>query len=1345
MAQKNYTVPSNLSFKKFTTKNGLSQSSVIAIIQDSKGYLWFGTRDGLNKFDGISFIKFRHNSEDKNSLSHSWVTCIFEDKDANIWVGTKNGLNLFNPKKNNFTQIKTHSKGISVSDNEIWDINQTNNNRIMVSSKNGLTDINYKKNFSTYIKNNPTNTNSPSHNNTRCFLNTNDGYLWICTIKKVDRIHLATNTWEHYNYPLNTNKAAHITNSPVLFKDNRGTIWLGYENGIAFLPPNKTTFEDFLFKGEKKITTGVRSIAEDLENNLWIGTYTGLEILNTKQQIFKRFIHDNNNPKSLSQNSIYKIIRDSRGDMWIGTWAGGINYFDHSYDNFKQISSGATSNMLNYKVVSSIISTSNNNLWIGTEGGGLNFLNKKTELFTYYKHNPKDPNSISSNNIKSMILDKNENLWIGTHDGGLNFLNTHKKPYVFEKFNREQHDSIDLKKYRILSLLEDVRRNIWIGTERNGLLIYNTKSKKFKTIDSSINAAYAIKQSQNSEIIFVAGPNNLLKININTKQIEHLNIIKSDGYIPKTNCVFEEKDKTIWIGTEGQGLFEYNPVSKKSKKYGIAEGLLNEVIYTILPDNNNNIWVSTNNGISRLNLLTKKIKNYDESDGLQGNEFNYGAAHKNKKGILLFGGTNGLNYFNPKSIVENNFVPNVNITAVKVNNKPYLNNVDETSEIKLKYNQNDFSIGFNALSYSQSNKNKYAYQLIGFDENWNYIENKKEANYTNLDSGSYTFTIKAANNDGLWNNEEKKLNIIILPAPWKTWWAYSLYIMIFSLLVYYIRSFAITRIKEKNELKQEKLDKEKLEEVNQMKLKLFTNISHDFRTPLTLIIGPLQRMMKEKKGNSFIQDQHKIMNRNANMLLDLINQILDFRKSESGKLVLYASKGDLISFVKSIKSAFDDLANHKNVEYFFESNLKSLDVWFDKIKMKKIIFNLLSNAFKYNQHNSKISIKITNIETSFVIIEITNFGEVIPDESINHVFDRFYRFDQEGVQSGTGIGLALTKSLVELHKGEISVTSSIEKGTCFKVTIPLGSAHLSENEKITENQEFSEEIDSTQPFYLEKDINASESKEKETQEKENLVPTILIVEDNEDVRHFVKGIFIKKYTVLEAENGKTAVDIAHKKQIDLIISDVMMPEMNGFELCEHIKTNITTSHIPVILLTAKTAEAHQKTGYTIGADAYITKPFDDTILEVRVDNLLKTRKSLISKFKKDIILEPKELTFTSADEQFLEKAIKIIEENISNHEFNVNYFTNKMNMSRSVLYRKLKAITDQSITEFIRTIKLKKAGQLIAKTQMNISEIAYEVGFNDLKYFRKCFKVLFHVLPSEYRIQNSNNDDEIEG
>tara|TARA_B100000809_G_scaffold43630_2_gene37910 strand:+ start:49078 stop:53193 length:4116 start_codon:yes stop_codon:yes gene_type:complete len=1345
--QKEYNASNNLKFKHFSTSDGLSQSSVIAIHQDNKGYIWIGTRDGLNKYDGTRFTSFRHNSDNPQSLSHSWITKIFEDDQNNIWVGTKNGLNKYNPNQNNFTVYKQNPNTNSISDNEIWDIEQLNNNTLVVSTNNGLTKINLFDNSFSFIHKKEGTINSLKDNKTRCLYYSNNSLLWICTIESIECFDSKNNTWTHYEYPKNTNKEAHINNTPVFHEDSNNLLWLGYNNGLAYFDVQSKTFVEFYLPSKQKaISSAVRTLCEDLNGNLWIGTYIGLCILNKERNQIQKYIHDENNPTSLSQNSIYKIIRDTEGDMWIGTWAGGLNYYDHSFDTFKQFYAGANKKMLNYKVVSSIIESTNGDLWIGTEGGGINYYNNTTGEFSYYTHNPKDKNSLSSNNVKSMICDSDGNFWIGTHDGGLNFLDISKKPYTFKKFKQTNTNNFSISDYRILSLFEDEQKNIWIGTLTTGLIHYNRSSNQFTRLNYSLKSIDVIVPSPIAHILYLGGSNGLEKINTKTKQIEKINYFSKEinEETPAINCIYQQTENILWIGTEGKGLYKYDIPTKTSSKFGISQGLPNEVIYGILSDENHNLWVSTTKGISRLNLTTLEIKNFDESDGLQGNEFNYGAYLKKENGDLMFGGANGLNYFNPNKIVENNFLPSVDIYDIKVNNHPFLKITDSVKKISLKYNQNDFTIDFTALSYSQSSKNQYAYKLEGFDPDWNYIGNKKEAKYTNIDKGNYLFKVKASNNDGLWNEKGDAIKLIVLPAPWQTWWAYLIYFILSCIIGYYIRSLMLTRIKEKNELKQEKLDKERIEEVNQMKLRLFTNISHDFRTPLTLIIGPLQRMIKEKTGTNSIQEQHKIMNRNANMLLDLINQLLDFRKSESGKLVLYASKSNLVSFTQNIKAAFNDLADSKNIEYLLESPKDSLEIWFDKIKMKKILFNLLSNAFKYNQDNAKITIKLASEKTSKnenrISLKVTNFGEVIPKENLAHIFDRFYRFDQEGIQSGTGIGLALTKSLVELHHGSITATSSVEKGTCFEVVLPMGSEHLSLEEQIAETDAPREEITIDKPFYLEKNANITSEIDEEIEEEFSDIPTILIVEDNEDVRNFVKDIFKKNYTIYEAENGKIAIEIARKKNIDLIISDVMMPEMNGFELCENIKSTITTSHIPIILLTAKTADTHQKTGFKIGADAYITKPFDASILELRVHNLLETRKNLTAKFKKDIILNPKELTVTSADELFLEKAIEIIEENITDPEFNVHYFTNQMNMSRSVLYRKLKALTNQSITEFIRTIKLKKAGQLVANTKMHISEIAYEVGFSDLKYFRKCFKSQFNELPSNYRIKNTPTD-----
>ncbi|MDO6738813.1 two-component regulator propeller domain-containing protein [Wenyingzhuangia sp. 2_MG-2023] len=1336
IAQNNYEELKDLRFKHLSIKDGLSQRSVTSILQDSKGYLWFGTRDGINIYDGTNFSVFRHNSEDNSSLSHSWITCVFEDSKKNIWIGTKNGLNRYNPKEKNFIRYKKNSHPYFVTDNEIWNIEQVDNQTLWIGTNHKITTIDIE-NFTAHTLKTEVEKKFVSKK-IRNTCKTIDGFLWVCMPTKILKYNPQNNTIIYYNYPNNSSIEAHLNNAPKIYQDHQKTIWLGYENGLAVWDKNLNVFKDFKLNNTNSIRSSVRGFNEDNHGNLWVGTYTGLYILNKKRTHLKNFVHHKNAVRSLSQNSIYSIIKDHRGDMWIGTWAGGINYFDYSFQSFKQIYAGYSNNMLNYNVVSSIIQQENGNLLIGTEGGGLNYYHKKTGKFTYYQHNSKNPNSIGSNNIKSLLLDADKNLWIGTHDQGLFYLNLSKKPFKFQKIDLVLEESKHLKDYRILCLHQDQNQNIWIGTLTKGIFIYNRKNHQIKQLENKIKSVKCIVESNNPDTIFIGGSDGLEKINIHTQKITPLKYQRKNPSIRNSiNCI-SVQNETIWIGTEGKGLYEIHAKTKKTTKYGIAQGLLNEVIYGILLGDDNKIWISTNSGISSLDLKTKKTENYLESNGLQGSEFNYGAYLKAKDGVLMFGGTNGLNFFKPKEIIKNNFIPPVDISGIKINNKNYIYITDSIFNIDLKYNENDINIDFTALSFSQAQKNQYAYKLEGFDLEWKYVGNNKTATYTNLDKGNYTFKVKASNNNNLWNTSGKSIHITILPAPWRTWWAYTIYIIILIIAFYFVQRLILIRVKERNELKQEKFDRERLEEINQMKLTLFTNISHDFRTPLTLIIGPLQRMIHNKMGDNEIQKQHQIMHRNANMLLELINQLLDFRKSESGKQLLYASQSDIVSFVKNIKKAFDDLADFKQFKFDFISTEESLPLWFDKIKMKKILYNLLSNAFKYNEIKGKIAIKISIQEANsqkYAVIKIINYGEVIPSENLHHIFDRYYRFDKEGKQKGTGIGLALTKSLVELHHGNITATSSLEKGTCFKVMIPLGKNHLTSAQCIEHREE---DLPLEKSFLLEKNLKIleQESLKEKTTLKKNM-DTILLVEDNIDVRNFVKDIFKNQYNILEAEHGKEALEIIKTSEVQLVLSDVMMPEMDGFELCQHIKQNIVTSHIPVLLLTAKTATEHQKTGFHIGADAYIAKPFDASILALRVTNLLNTRKNLVSKFKKDQILEPKEITTTSADEEFLKKAIEIIEKNISDGDFNVKEFTEQMHMSRSVIYKKIKALTDQSITEFIRTIKLKKAAQMIAKTQLSISEIAYEIGFNDLKYFRSCFKKQFNTVPSNYRAQNS--------
>ncbi|WP_052143619.1 two-component regulator propeller domain-containing protein [Wocania ichthyoenteri] len=1336
-----------LKFKNFSLKEGLSQSSVLSILQDKKGFLWFGTRDGLNKYDGNEFKVFRQNSQDSTTLSHNFIKALFEDAKGNLWVGTINGLNKFNLETNSFERYVIDTKERDLDNFEVWTIVEDKDAYLWLGTNLGIKKFDTKKGAFvevTYKHSGKKLFNTP----TRALLISSNNELWIKTTEHIGVYNLNTQVAKHYSYPENFVAELNENNVSVLYQDKNNNIWLGFKNGLAFLNRDNNSFEPFTLKSQKKkaINNHVRSICEDYLGNLWVGTYNGLYVLNQNKNSISHFIHDENNPNSLSQNSIYKIYQDIKGDIWIGTYAGGISYYDRSYDIFKHFTSGTNNTKLNYKVVSSIIEDENNNLWIGTEGGGINVYNKKTGVFEYYTNNLNNLNSLSANNVKAMIQDYDGNFWIGTHDEGLNFLNPKKIPFKFKRFKNNPNNTNSLSNNRIISLFEDYENNIWIGTSGGGLNVLNNKTNTITRIKDTLSLVgkliYKIAKASNKNELLIGGSNGLSKINIKTKQLSKINYLDKKGsqISDAVLSVYEDNNKNLWIGTEGDGLYYYNTTTQETIKFDTSKGLPNDVIYGIVPDNHNYIWLSTNYGLSRINSQSFQIKNFNESDGLQSNEFNYGAYLKNKKGELLFGGANGFNVFNPNDIVENTFVPPVTITSFKVNNKPYLNITDSTDRITLKHKQNDFNFDFVALSYSQPNKNQYAYKLEGFDSDWNYIGNKKSATYTNLDEGDYVFKVKASNNDGLWNEKGATIPITILPAPWLTWWAYLLYIIVLTGLGLLILKYSLVRIKERNELKQERLEKERIEEVNKLKLELFTNISHDFRTPLTLILGPLERLLKTENKDDFVKKQHEIMYRNASTLMELINQLLDFRKSESGKLLLAASKSNIIPFVNDIKLAFDELARAKNIEFLLISTSDAIEVWFDQTKLKKIIFNLLSNAFKFTPEGGKITldISITEKSNNYVKLKVTDNGRGISRVNKKFIFDRFY---QLGERSGTGIGLSLTKNLVELHKGTIKVKSNENKGTSFTVKLPLGHTHLSSEQMVKsvntvqENNMFNLE----KAAYVDKAVIAHKEQLQQIEDKpiDKSLSTILIVEDNVEVRTFIKSIFLNKYNVFDAENGKNAIEVAKNHDIDLIISDVMMPIMDGMEMCNEIKTNIKTSHIPVILLTAKTSQEDQKSGYQIGADTYITKPFDANILEVRVINLLKSRKNLINKFKKDIILQPKELTVTSADEMFLKKAIEIVEQNISSSEFSIAKFIEEMGTSRSVLYRKLKALTDQSISEFIKTIKLKRAAQLISKSDMNISEIAFDLGFNDLKHFRKSFKKLFNVLPSQYRDNNS--------
>ncbi|WP_299577791.1 two-component regulator propeller domain-containing protein [uncultured Sunxiuqinia sp.] len=1331
----------SLKFKHISVNEGLSQSSVLCILQDKKGFMWFGTRDGLNKYDGDSFKTYRYSAQDSTSLSHNYIVTLFEDDLGNLWISTKNGLDRYIPETESFERIKSLDSLFYASNNRILGIIEDNKTHLWLATNQGLINLNTEnEDIEQYIHRRG-DVNGVSSSALGAILKTNDGRVWIKTSMNVELFDPETGVFKHYAYPEEDTMKINKNYNPVLYEDFKGTLWMGYRNGLAFFNKKEDAFQFFKTAPQSglAITSEVRSICEDYNGMLWVGTYDGLYIINkTKNKIF-HYTHDENNLNSLSQNSIFEICQDIKGDMWIGTYAGGINYYDRNCNLFRHFTSGTNNTKLNYKVVSSIIETPDDKLWIGTEGGGINVYDKNKGAFKYYTHNSDDPNSLSVNNVKAMIRDHDGIFWIGTHNGGLNVLNPKKRPFIFKKYSNIPGDTTSLSDNRILSLLEDYNKNIWIGTSGGGLNVFDRKSQSIiRVADTTFIGKYVntIVEIPDKDHILLGSNRGVAKLNLETKKLTPIPFVGKEHDFHRmgaaVSIIYQDHNNNLWIGTDGDGLFCHNLITGNTKKYDHLQGLPSDVIYGILPDDNNNIWISTNYGLSRLNLQSRQIKNFNESDGLQGNEFNYGAYLKDRIGNLIFGGSNGLNIFNPNTITENTFTPLVCITSFKVNNKPYLNITDSISEITLKHFQNVFNINFVALSYSQSDKNQYAYKLEGFDSDWNYIGNKKSATYTNLDAGTYRFKVKASNNDGIWNEIGASLKIRIHPAPWRTGWAYLIYTLLLTSIFLVIRRYSLIRIRERNELKHQRLERERIQEVNKMKLQFFTNISHEIRTYLTLILGSTEKISHvslEQKANI------DILKSNVQNLLSLVKELMDFRKAETQNLKLQVSRVNLIPYLHLLCDAFQNEFLKKDITPVFLSK-EELNVWIDPKQMKKVFTNLLSNAVKFSNKGGIVQIMVLNHKDN-IEIKIINNGKAIEPDQMKNLFQRYYQGEYSKQHDiGYGIGLALSKSIVELHGGILKVESHKairkrhqENRTCFSVFLLKGKDHLKTHCIIENSGLISPKLSNK----ITEDITPSYKTSSDSKPI-----NILLVEDNKYLRHFICNSLKTSYNITKAKNGGKGLKSAIKNIPDIIITDIMMPKMNGYDLVCKLKENIQTNHIPIIFLTALDSNDQQIEGFQSGVDTYLTKPFSMSVLDSQIKSLLRNRELLREKYKTTINISTVHQEQTNAllnekDKQFLKEITSIIEKELGNQDFSVIDLAKSLHISAPILYKKLNALTGMSVNNFIKSIRLHKSYELLKLKELKIFEIAYSVGYKDEKYFSREFKKHFNKTPSEIR------------
>ncbi len=1367
-------------FEHITSDDGLSENVVNCIFQDSRGFMWFGTNDGLSKYDGNRFTIYKSDFSHKGGINSNLIFSITEDQQGNIWIGTTgSGICRFDPRTEIFTPFQkdpnNNNNNTGLLSNYIGNLFTDSKGRIWVGTEIGLNVFDPSEEnitFHSYLTLNKDITRINEDKKGNIWVSNRLGLYRSYDMEKLDKFQ-----FQKIQTVSNAeNKIGNITD--FAFDNNNRLVVL---QNFTIYYQDTDNEPSFINIGE---ILNAKTILIDKDNKIWIGADGGLYCYERHPnslipQRTQHYEHNPTNRKSLSKNLVNSLFQDRDGIIWVGVNGGGLNKFNPNRKAFTHISNLSKDEESTEKV-RAVLEDSNGTLWIGTEGDGLfwkdlsvnsdyqksfnsldyQFLNRpfaleevsigdKKWLFVGSEGYPSlSKIAISDNSDKkielyrdilnsvfSILQDKDDNIWIGTYNGGLWRWKINEAGDGFEKtrFENNPKDSLSLSNNIIRQIIQDSRGNIWVGTG-NGL------------------NKISVDQVNKEAIQFEVFKNELG----NERSLSHNYILD----------MIESHTGTIWVGTFGGGLNKFIPSSNDTpshfERYTETNGLANNTIKSILEDGQGNLWLSTNKGLIEFNPEKETAFNYNLKDGLQANEFSEAAAFYRKNGEMIFGGSNGFNIFHPEKIEINTNEPDVHFTGLSIFNnsiqpqKEYNGRVilDQalsfSDAIELKYNENNFSVEFAALDYLAPKQILYKYMLKGYDKDWKLASSLNPlATYTNLRKGNYTLMVKASNADGIWNNSSAELNINIKPPIWLTWYAYLFYALAAFGILWFFRQYELIGIQEKNDLRVANLEREKREEIHDLKLRFFTNISHELRTPLTLIIAPLENLIKNgvNLSSDKVSEQYHLMYKNSKYLLRLVDQLLDFRKLNQGKLILEASQGDIVAFIREASQPFQFIASKQNIDFEVESEDKAIYLWFDPDIIEKTLYNLLSNAFKHTPSEGRITVKLSTREDikgsfggkrklmNYFQMEVIDTGQGVSSKNKHKIFERFYKEGGDKfTNDGAGIGLSFTKSLVQRHYGQILLKSKKKEGSNFIVQLPISKNVFAKGEIV--NKEFSSHHFSTDPleyFSPEQPTTLPEMETiRTTSEPTEQLPLLLFVDDNSDIRKFIKSGFENDFRIIEAENGLKGLEVAKSSIPDIIISDVMMPEMTGIEMCNALKASVDTSHIPIVLLTAKTTTESVSEGLETGADAYVKKPFQLDILRQQIINIHNQREILKTRFRKEAILQPKEITVTTVDEEFLQKAVDLIEEHMSEAEYNVEALVKDMYISRSKLYLKIKALTGYSTSEFIRTVRLKRAVQLLEQSDFTIKEIMFMTGFNTASYFSKCFKKLYGIVPSEY-------------
>ena len=1334
---------------------GISQLSVMTIYQDSRGYLWFATKNGLNRFNGKEYKIYHREDGNEQSLSNNSVTSITEDQEGYLWVGTNNGLNRIDLNTNEIKRYNLETNGLVA--NSISTVYTDRSGCLWVGTWEGLNRYNREGDHFEYI---------PIEDDTEramivTLLEDSSGRFWIGTRNKGlllcdHQMNLISQfTSESKNMPLNNN------NITSIYEDDKKQIWVGCKNSGL----NKINLRDNEVTSYTNLNSGlsnnsVRCIIE-WQGKLLIGTFDGIfDLDKATERIVKVAGYDDIN-KSLSHYSVYCFCVDRDKTLWVGTFAGGVNYLNKFTNRFVLHKPQEELN-IRTGIYGAITYESPEDLWIATEGYGLLNYNKRTNESHYYLIDPSVRFAFNTNIIKSVFYEDGY-VWCGTTKGEIYKFNIKTK-----KFSLYHQYPIE---YSIYSIIRDHNGVLWVGgaSTEFGLTCFVNDSLVTTFCNNVDEPIYfsnvrCILEEEDGVFLLGSTAEGLLRFDTHKKQLtKYSNEASVEKYrIPNNyiSAIVRTKSGEIWGSTYGGGIFQLDESKAIRRIMTVREGLLDNNICTLVESSDQRLWMSTVNGLIMFDPAKDEVRNYHRHNGIDIREFTLHSGIALPDGSLCFAGSNGFVTFHVEAMDKNNNIPPVVLEQLSVNNQPVevgdesaiLDKVlDGMETIRLAYNENNFSITYQALNYIYATQNQYAYKLEGYDTDWNYVGERNSAFYTNLSPGKYVFLVKASNNDGVWNEEGRSLIIIVQPPLWRTWYAYLFYVIALAAIIYGILYYVNIKRNLEAGLKMKQLEKQKQEEFHQAKIRLFTNFSHELRTPLMLIITPFEELVKRVDIPAELHDKLSIIYKNAQKLLLLVNQLMDLHKNQAGSMDLKVSEGDICEYIKEIYYAFNQIALTNEVKFTLNCTPKTINGWFDKSLLEKVVFNLLSNAFKYTASGESVLMEVSEVtlkeldpkrtdglykdeNSQYVILKVKDSGKGIEEGEADKIFTPFYQIPEtSGINlSGTGIGLSLVYTIVQLHRGVIYVDHTETKGACFVVILPVSRSAFSEE------QIESREIDKIAEITNTEDISVSLPV---TENKDQPKYKILLVEDDKDVRDYLKKSLEAEYIVIEAADGVRAYEKVVQDFPDLVLSDIMMPKRDGLELCTMIKNDIRIGHIPVILMTARSMVVHIKEGFQAGADDYIVKPFNMDVLQTRIRSLLASREQLKKLYGKRFSPDVMGIEVKSADERFSQKLFDVIEKNISNEKLDVELLCTEIGISRANLYRKLKSITELSPMELIRNKRLEMAAKLLKESEMNVSEIASHLGFNSHSYFSNSFKAFYGCTPTEF-VQMKNNQEQ---